>query len=63
MPEKLEGSYCPLCGEVGLLTVEKSGFLWAYCARLGDTLETSHTSYRVHRIDRPAKPAKEELNG
>ena len=55
-PKRLEGSYCPGCGERNLFLAVKDGWEWAYCGRLGDTLETSHTSYRVRELKK-ALPA------
>ena len=60
MQERLEGSYCPLCGERNLFVAEKDGKRWAYCARLGDTLESSHTSFVIGAVKPHAKPIKEE---
>jgi len=57
--ERLIGSYCPGCGERDLFLTTKGGYVWAYCARLGDTLETSHTSYKVREaVSKSTQPLK-----
>lgn len=59
--EKLPGTYCPVCGEVGLRKMKFSGVEWAMCpmdsemnatvTKLADT----HTGYRLDPKDAPAE--------
>jgi hypothetical protein len=45
MPEKIPGTYCPLCGEIGLRRGRLGDKVVNYCAGLDGTLtpQTSHT--------------------
>jgi hypothetical protein len=47
--EKIDGTYCPLCGMIGLLRDERGGQVWAYCPGIDGeaTLDTAHTAYVV----------------
>ena len=57
--EKLPGTYCPVCGEVGLRKVKESGEEWAMCPMNSEMeatakLKDAHTGYKLD----PAAVAK-----
>lgn len=58
MPKRLEGSYCPLCGEKDLFLKKHKGATWAYCGLGGDGPDTSHTAFIV-ADDAPKAPDPE----
>ena len=50
--EKVPGSYCPLCGEIGLRELLVNGVTWAICPMVdGEAVCTdvkkSHTAYDI----------------
>lgn len=58
--EKLPGTYCPLCGEVGLRKMVFDGAVWAVCPMVDGKpvvtkLEQAHTGYVLASADAPAK--------
>ena len=60
--EKLPGTYCPVCGEVGLRKVKESGAEWAMCPMNSEMkatvkLKDAHTGYKLERTSAPEKPA------
>ncbi len=59
---KLAGSYCPLCGEIGLQTKKQGGKLWAYCPN-GDGVagpKDAHTAYVIDDGGSPPSQPKPE---
>jgi hypothetical protein len=59
--EKLEGSYCPLCGEIGLQTKKVGSALYAYCPNGASGPKDAHTSYVIDGGSKPApKPTPEQ---
>ncbi len=67
--EKLPGTYCPVCGEVGLRKMTFNGVAWAMCpmdSEMNATinkLEDTHTGYRLGpAVSKPApKPIQPEI--
>jgi len=58
MPKRLEGSYCPLCGEKDLFIKKYKGATWAYCGVGGDGPDSSHTAFVISG-DEPARKEPE----
>ena len=60
--EKLPGTYCPVCGEVGLRKVKDGGDEWAMCpmdAEMNATVELkdAHTGFKLDPREKPTVPA------
>jgi hypothetical protein len=61
--EKLPGTYCPVCGEVGLRKMTFGGVAWAVCpmdSGMNATvkkLKDAHTGYKL--VDDVPEPAPE----
>ena len=51
MPIKIPGTYCPLCGDIGLFAAVRGEEVWAYCAQGATGPEDAHTAY-VYPMDR-----------
>jgi len=60
--QRLEGSYCPLCGEINLFLTTVGGTIWAYCGCGGTRPKESHTAWIVGEVPkiRPSVPTDEE---
>ncbi|KKL61868.1 hypothetical protein LCGC14_2191030 [marine sediment metagenome] len=61
--EKIPGTYCPLCGEIGLRRMNFKGIAWAVCpmnegAPVVSKLKDAHTAYIVD----PARLQAPELD-
>ena len=63
--EKLPGTYCPLCGEMGLRKMVFSGVTWAVCPMVDGEpivkkLQDAHTAYKldVTVAPEPGEPAR-----
>jgi hypothetical protein len=62
--EKIPGTYCPLCGEIGLVAMEHGGAIWAICPMIDGepkvkAVKDAHTGYIV-QTKAPAKATKAE---
>jgi len=55
MPIKIPGTYCPLCGDIGLFAVVWDDEVWAYCAQGATGLEDAHTAYVYPKDRLPAE--------
>jgi hypothetical protein len=55
--EKIDGTYCPLCGEIGLARGKHKGAEWAYCPKNATGPADAHTAY-ILRVLEVAKPTK-----
>lgn len=55
---KIPGTYCPVCGDVGLFGKLIDGKLWAYCGTGGDGPEENHTAYMYTGSSVPPGHAK-----
>ena len=60
--EKLPGTYCPLCGEMGLRKMIFDNVVWAICPMIDGKpvvkkLKDAHTGYVISTSTVPAKPA------
>ena len=60
---KLPGTYCPLCGEMGLRKMIFDGAVWAVCPmESGEAVVTklkdAHTAYVLSTIVPPKQPKK-----
>lgn len=55
MTQKIDGTYCPLCGEIGLFEATLGNALVRYCAGHNGQLtpETTHTRVVVREIEEP----------
>ena len=42
---KMPGTYCPLCGNMGLIAVKVRGKVWVYCPMGATGIKDAHTAY------------------
>ena len=64
--EKLPGTYCPVCGEVGLRKVKDGGDEWAMCPMNSEMeatvkLKDAHTGYKLDPTASAEKPAPKHV--
>ena len=55
MPIKIPGTYCPLCGDIGLFAAVLGEEVWAYCAQGATGPEDAHTAYIYPKDRLPAE--------
>jgi len=58
MPEKIEGTYCPLCGDIGLFRARIGNEIWAYCGQGAKGPKDAHTAYVYAVVDEAPRAAK-----
>lgn len=66
MAEKVSGTYCPLCGEIGLVRGSYRGKDWIYCpwkvpfAEEVSNPTEAHTGWTIDAADEPDAPIEVE---
>lgn len=60
--ERIDGTYCPLCGEVGLAKAKYQNAEWAYCPVNSTGPKDAHTAYVIRTLEAKAKKEREDLN-
>jgi len=56
--EKIPGTYCPLCGEIGLRKLTKGKTVWAWCPMNATGLDDCHTGYEIDSKPAPVPAPK-----
>jgi len=58
MREKIPGTYCPLCGDIGLFKARIGNEVWAYCGNGAKGPKDAHTAYVIDVIEEKKETRK-----